>query len=241
MCASHGRHQGGGTHASSRAAGKVAEVTGGMGGNCQRRAPDAATAHGHLGSTSHWSSVVPPPGSGRVSALEVPTQRGGRGEQWGHCRSRRPTRPPPHGHTLGAGVGSEARLMARTRVAGRVSATRGYGVRSCLALAYQHWGRLVLIGSPIGASRGKYLETSATGSPCSPSREPKTWGGALQGGDRLAPRPNPRVSAPRDKPQECAERGGGVPLLRTYFGATRGGAVGSVSSPRSRIGNTPRS
>ncbi len=185
--------------------------------------------------------MVLPPRSGRVSALEVSTQRGGRGEQWGHCRSRRPITPPPHGHALGAGVGSEARLSARTWVAGRVSATRGHGVRSCLALESRHWGRPVSSGSPVGASRGNLLETSATGSPCSPSRESLTLGGGpSRGGDRWAPLPNPRVSAPRVKPLECAERGGGVPLLRTYLGATRGGAGGSESSPRSHVGKAPR-
>ncbi len=95
-----------------------------------------------------------PPISARASAHGVPTQRGGRGDSGDTARPDGLHPASPSGSPRGKGWGSGARVYAHTNTPGRVSVLRGHGVRSCLALAAQLWGRPVLSGSLSGTARG---------------------------------------------------------------------------------------
>jgi hypothetical protein len=126
--------------------------------------------HGAAFSYGHWaaratvilggslgpllSSVVRPPFSGRLHALGVPTQRGGRGDSGDSaCPDGLPM-------TCSDRATERCRRGVRGTVSGRTpglqggTATSCHGVRACLALATRHWGHSGSSGGHIVAARG---------------------------------------------------------------------------------------
>jgi hypothetical protein len=137
----------------------------------QRRDPRRCHGQRHMAARPLVISGRPPC-SRRVSALEVPTQRGGRGDSGDTARPDGLHQPPPTGCPRGEGVwvrGTGIRVHQRRGAGLRPSRP---GVRSCLALAAQFWGRPVLSGSLSGTARGNERGDGATSSLDPPSRRP---------------------------------------------------------------------